>query len=159
MISLRHEEGTFTAVKDNPDFVYIPASAMSDENVNILNRSICEGFKLVKRGNSIVLVAKKNDDVKIFDETENGMLTPLDPYDIREFTESGLVLLVNQFLHIFGFCLSYDLDEKTGITSNLHICRTKFRGFSEASAMKAYKKISNYMLKNADTLKKEAEEE
>lgn len=78
----------------------------------------------------------------------------------QEFRETGLLLLVNQFLHIFGWALVVDVEKnEEGDFVQINKCypaRVSFRGFSEKSTSKAYEKISRYMLKNADKLLEEA---
>lgn len=84
----------------------------------------------------------------------NTMLTPM-TWD--EFANAGLILIVNQILHIFGIALvrSYDKDGKfIGVTPN----RTKFRGFSEKSTANAYKQIAKFMSLNHEQILKDAEE-
>ena len=76
--------------------------------------------------------------------------------DWKEFRETGLVLIVNQILHIFGWALVFEIEE--GIIKNVYPARVKFRGFGNESTSEAYKKVSKYMLDNAETLKKESEE-
>ena len=74
---------------------------------------------------------------------------------VQEFSESGVLFLVNQFMHAFGFTLSYDPNK---LSSQLTINRTKFRGFSDESITKGYTNVAKYMKENADDLIKEAEE-
>ena len=73
----------------------------------------------------------------------------------EEFRETGLLLLVNQFLHIFGWAIVVDVDENDNVTS-CYPARVRFRGFSNESTLNAYVKISQYMKNNAETLLKEA---
>jgi len=78
----------------------------------------------------------------------------------QEFRETGLLLLVNQFLHIFGWALVADVEkdeeDKFVLANSCYPARTGFRGFSEKYTSEAYKKISRYMVNNANTLLKEA---
>ena len=72
-----------------------------------------------------------------------------------EFMNTGLLLLVNQFLHIFGFAFvgEYNDDKKF---VRMYIARVALRGFSEESTTKAYINVSKYMKDNCDDLLKEA---
>lgn len=62
-----------------------------------------------------------------------------------EFRETGLLLFVNEFLHIFGWCLVVEVHDSG--TKNVYPARTNFRGFGEESQTRAYAKISKYMEK------------
>jgi len=72
-----------------------------------------------------------------------------------EFRETGLLLIINQILHIFGWAIVVEMenDKVTGV----YPARVKFRGFGEASVDKAYKKVSAYMKENASVLYDEAQ--
>ena len=78
----------------------------------------------------------------------------------EEFRETGLFMLVNTFLQIFGWSLvvNYDENPETKEKKNYRVypARTKYRGFSQDSYVKAYKKISKFMKENAEELEKEA---
>lgn len=73
----------------------------------------------------------------------------------KEFRENGLLLLTNQFLHIFGYSLVYEMD-KEGNILNCYPARVKFRGFSNKDTSKAYQLVSKYMKENAEELEKES---
>lgn len=75
----------------------------------------------------------------------------------NEFRETGLFLLVNQFLHIFGWTLVVEVAEDEEVTE-CYPARTKFRGFGENSISAAYQRISKYMADNAAELYEEAKE-
>lgn len=74
----------------------------------------------------------------------------------KEFQSTGLVLIINQILHIFGWAIVLTL-EKDGDISNAYPARVRFRGFDGESAGEAYIKLSDYMVNNAETLKEESE--
>lgn len=73
-----------------------------------------------------------------------------------EFRKSGLLLLVNQFLHIFGWAIVFEMDGEKVKTA--YPARVKFRGFDNDDTTKAYKSISKYMVENAEELEKETNE-
>ena len=75
----------------------------------------------------------------------------------NEFRETGLFLLVNQFLHIFGWTLVVEIAEDGEVTE-CYPARTKFRGFGEKSISAAYQKVSKYMVDNAAELYEETKE-
>ena len=73
----------------------------------------------------------------------------------EEFKSTGLLLIINQILHIFGWAICYQFDEKDKL---LYVfpARVKFRGFSSDATTKAYINISKYITKNSKTLLKES---
>lgn len=75
----------------------------------------------------------------------------------NEFRETGLVLIINQVLHVFGWAIVFELGEDNEINS-VYPARVKFRGFDNKSIDKSYKKVSKYMLDNAVELNKEAQD-
>ena len=100
---------------------------------------------------------KKSELKKIINEViveqtdETSMITIK---DWTEFRNTGLVLFINQILHVFGWAIVFDMDGD--IVKSVYPARVKFRGFGEESTSKAYQKISKYMEENASELSKEA---
>ena len=68
----------------------------------------------------------------------------------EEFRKTGLLLFVNQILHIFGWAIVCEIDN--GITIKVYPARVKFRGFSENSTKIAYEEITKYMVDNDEEL-------
>jgi hypothetical protein len=84
-----------------------------------------------------------------------------------EFRNTGLLLLINQVLHVFGWAIVIEVehpeetDKVLGLEEKIvavYPARVKFRGFDNDSVTKAYRKISEYMNDNAAELLKEASE-
>jgi hypothetical protein len=75
----------------------------------------------------------------------------------KEFRESGLLFITNQFLHIFGYALVYSFDDN-GEIEEVYPARVKFRGFGDKQIEEGYQKISKYMVENAVELEKESRE-
>ncbi|UWY28815.1 hypothetical protein N4T20_02570 [Flavobacterium sp. TR2] len=73
-----------------------------------------------------------------------------------EFRRTGLVLIINQILHVFGWALVFDIENDE--IKNVYPARVKFRGFDAKSASDAYLKVTNYLKKNIDELDKEIKE-
>ena len=71
-----------------------------------------------------------------------------------DFRQTGLLLFVNQFLHIFGWSIVVNIDDGGDVSA--YPARVKFRGFDDKSTGDAYVKISNYISENADAIKEEA---
>lgn len=75
--------------------------------------------------------------------------------DLNEFRESGLLWMINQQLHIFGVALTMEFED--GKPIRLYPAECKFRGFDEKTNDNGYKKVSQYILDNADRLLKECD--
>jgi hypothetical protein len=73
----------------------------------------------------------------------------------KEFRETGLLLIVNQFLHIFGWAIAFEIDQDTGEVTSVYPVRTKFRGFDNDSVTEAYKKVTNHLSETINELKEE----
>jgi hypothetical protein len=69
---------------------------------------------------------------------------------IEEFRESGALWYANQQLHLMGMCIVYDPD-----TNTLKPALCKFRGFSEDSVSRGYKRVNEYLLNNIVALRDE----
>jgi len=81
----------------------------------------------------------------------------------NEFRKSGLLLIINQFLHVFGWSIvfdfeTYDRKKDDGIIREVYPARVKFRGFTGPAVEKAYRNVSKYMDKNSERLLREANE-
>jgi hypothetical protein len=78
----------------------------------------------------------------------------------KEFRDAGLLLLINQFLHIFGWALVVEVDDQDtdGPVIRCYPARVKFRGFDDKSTSEAYAKISKYMKDNGNELYEEAKD-
>jgi len=88
-------------------------------------------------------------------DNENRMVKEMSWEDFRN---NGFLLIINQFLHIFGIAICVEIDKDTDQILRVFPARVKFRGFSEESTSKAYVRVSEYMDKNAKELLKEAKE-
>jgi len=74
-----------------------------------------------------------------------------------EFRETGLLLFINQFLHIFGWAIVIETCEDSGI-SIMYPARVKYRGFDEKCTSEAYVKLSKYMNEQSEALLNESKE-
>ena len=72
-----------------------------------------------------------------------------------EFRSTGLVVFINQILHIFGWAIVFEIEN--GEIKNVYPARVKFRGFNDRTTEEAYKKISQFMVDNAKKLNSEAQ--
>jgi hypothetical protein len=70
-----------------------------------------------------------------------------------EFRSTGLVLIINQILHIFGWAIVFEVEDNE--VKNVYPARVKFRGFDNDSTDKAYRKVSEYLKDNSEELYKE----
>jgi hypothetical protein len=71
----------------------------------------------------------------------------------EEFRNTGLLLFVNNFLHIFGWAIVVNWGNENII--DVYPARVKFRGFTEGVTSDAFQKISYYMNENSEELYKE----
>jgi hypothetical protein len=76
--------------------------------------------------------------------------------DWSEFRSTGLVTIINQILHIFGWAIVFEINIDTDEIVNVFPARVKFRGFDNQGTTEAYQKISKYMLDNASELNYES---
>ena len=75
-----------------------------------------------------------------------------------EFRDTGLLWLINSMLHLFGWCIVIERDNNNNFTG-AYPAKTDFRGFSEKSNTKNYKKITEYMMDNSAELLKAFKED
>lgn len=75
----------------------------------------------------------------------------------EEFRSTGLTLIINQILHIFGWAITYEVED--GKIMRCYPTRCKFRGFDGDCVSKSYVNVSKWMKENAEDLLIEAEGE
>jgi hypothetical protein len=92
---------------------------------------------------------------KILKEKESETEEMVSARTWQEFRETGLMLFVNSFLHIFGWALVFEIGDKNVVTS-VYPARVKYRGFDNKSTEAAHKMLSTYVKQNIDELVKEA---
>ena len=97
---------------------------------------------------------KLNLLVKLF--KEDGILIKRSSWS--EFRDTGLLWLINSILHLFGWCIVIERDDNNSFTG-AYPAKTDFRGFSEKSNTKNYKKITEYMVDNSAELLKAFKED
>lgn len=74
---------------------------------------------------------------------------------LEEFRNSGLLLIANQLLHVFGWAIV--LEGGDGKLTRMYPARVKFRGFDAKTQTKAYIDAAKYMHANSDDILSEAE--
>lgn len=74
----------------------------------------------------------------------------------KEFRATGLFLIVNQLLHVFGWALVMEFEGEE--IKNVYPARVKYRGFSEDVQAKGYQMVSSYLKENIVELEKETQE-
>jgi hypothetical protein len=72
----------------------------------------------------------------------------------QEFRDTGLAVIINQILHIFGWAIVFEVDDNN-IATRCYPARVKYRGFTGDETDKAYLKVSQYMEQNAKELLEE----
>lgn len=70
-----------------------------------------------------------------------------------EFQETGLFLLINQILHVFGWAIVYEIENDK--IKDVYPARVKFRGFAGKDVSESYEKIAEYLNENSSDLLKE----
>ena len=76
-----------------------------------------------------------------------------------DFRKTGLLLILNQFLHIFGWTIVYEFNEGSSQVKEVYHARTKFRGYNEHLQGKAYKTLTEYLKANAEELNNDIKED
>jgi hypothetical protein len=71
-----------------------------------------------------------------------------------EFRSTGLLLFINQVLHVFGWAIVFEMEGDE--VKSVYPARVKYRGFDEKNVSDSYAKISNYLKENASELSDEA---
>lgn len=74
-----------------------------------------------------------------------------------DFRKTGLLMFINSFLHIFGWCIIIEMEDD-GTVSRVYPARTKWRGFSSDAMDRAYRSVTKEMKENIDQLLKDVEE-
>lgn len=73
-----------------------------------------------------------------------------------DFRKTGLVLFINQILHVFGWAIVFEIENNTVI--NVYPARVKFRGFDGESVGESYMKITEYLKENINELSDEIQD-
>lgn len=81
--------------------------------------------------------------------------TPKEP-TWKEFQSTGLLLFINTFLHIFGWCIVIERDDE-GADRAYPAC-TSWRGFSEDSMARAYRNLTKKMQEDLPQLLEDTKE-
>lgn len=74
----------------------------------------------------------------------------------EEFRKTGLLWFVNSVLHLFGYAIVLEVENKKVV--NAYPARVKFRGFAQKNNTDGYRHITKYLKENIDTLMEEVQE-
>lgn len=74
----------------------------------------------------------------------------------NQFRNTGLLLIVNQILHVFGWSLVISI--KDGQIEEVYPARVKFRGFDNKNTTEAYQKVTQYLKNNIEELHNETKD-
>ena len=80
----------------------------------------------------------------------------LDQKTWEEFQSTGLLWLVNTFLHTFGWTIMTQVDDDGNIIGGVP-CRTDFRGFTTDINDEGYLKVTDWLKENIDMLEEDVE--
>ena len=70
----------------------------------------------------------------------------------EEFFQTGLLLIINQILHVFGWSIVRLMDSEQKKVLKVYPARVKFRGFSSNVVDGSYQKITQYMNEQSASL-------
>lgn len=74
---------------------------------------------------------------------------------LKEFCDTGLLWFVNRTLHVFGWALVCEEDDRGNI-QRFYPARVSYRGFSEATEEENFEKLAWYMKNRSEELYDEA---
>lgn len=115
---------------------------------------------IIKLAHEILEYMDSDDEAKKVEEPTGGASVPDEWLPVKkswdEFQKTGLILLTNQFLHIFGWALAY---ERNDGEMRVYPTRVRYRGFDEGTQTRAYEKVQKYMVENAKTIYDESDYE
>ena len=80
----------------------------------------------------------------------------LDQKTWEEFQSTGLLWLVNTFLHTFGWTIMTQVDDDGNIIGGVP-CRTDYRGFTTDINDEGYLKVTDWLKDNIDMLEGDVE--
>ena len=72
----------------------------------------------------------------------------------KEFQESGMLWLVNRTLQIVGWSIVLEFSDN-GVIVSVYPVRSKFRGFSEESEDRGFRRIAKYLRENIVEIEKD----
>ena len=61
---------------------------------------------------------------------------------VEEFRSTGLLFLINQILHAFGWVIVVELSDDPAVATRFYPARTVFRGFPEESQERGYANLA-----------------
>jgi uncharacterized protein YfbU (UPF0304 family) len=73
----------------------------------------------------------------------------------KEFRETGLLWFINTILHMFGWAIVVNINDKNEIIET-YPARVKFRGFDENSNTEGYIKVTKFLNENIKEILEEA---
>ncbi|MAX80368.1 MAG: hypothetical protein CL843_09350 [Crocinitomicaceae bacterium] len=73
-----------------------------------------------------------------------------------EFRSTGLVLIINQLLHVFGWSIVFEIENDE--VRSVYPARVKFRGFDNKTTSYNYQKVSEYLKEHAKELHNEVKD-
>ena len=80
----------------------------------------------------------------------------LDQKTWEEFQSTGLLWLVNTFLHTFGWTIMTQVDDDGNVIGGVP-CRTDYRGFTTDINDEGYLKVTDWLKENIDMLEGDVE--
>ncbi len=69
----------------------------------------------------------------------------------RDFKTTGMLWFANRMLHVFGWCIVFELDD-AGLITEVYPARTKFRGFNSEADDAGFTNVTVFMEQHAAEL-------
>jgi len=66
----------------------------------------------------------------------------------KEFKDTGLLFWINRSLHLFGWAIVLEVDDKTGEVSKAYPKKVDYRGFSGHTEEKGFERLEAYCKKH-----------
>lgn len=101
-----------------------------------------------------IITSKDNIPEQASQKNKDGKMITRKSWD--EFRQTGLLWFVNTILHAFGWVIVCKYEE--GKVIDVYPARTKFRGFDENTTAKNYRKLTEYMRDNVNSLMEDIRE-
>jgi hypothetical protein len=74
-----------------------------------------------------------------------------------EFQSCGLLWLINQTLHVFGWAIVFETSEETAEVWRVYPARVDFRGFPAQVSDAGVQAVTKYLAENIQDLKREVD--
>lgn len=81
----------------------------------------------------------------------------LEPRSWEEFRATGLLWFVNRILHLFGWAITFIIENDQVTVKDVFPARCKFRGFEGEQETAGFKQVTEYLKDNIEQIDADAE--